>query len=107
MKGYEEKLKKSHDAEKAQRDQELNDIRTVLATKSGRRLVWRLLGKCRVFGSVWDGSAKVHYNSGQQDIGHYLMAEVLDADENLWFKMMSENRADEQRKKNKEEQDHE
>lgn len=73
-----------------QRLQELNDIKTVLATVSGRRLMWRLMGKCRTFSSVWEASAKIHYNAGQQDLGHFIMAEIVEADENLLFKMMKE-----------------
>lgn len=71
---------------------ELNDIRQVLSTVSGRRLLWRLMGNCRTFSSVWENkdSAKIHYNSGQQDIGHFIMAEIVEADENLLFKMMRE-----------------
>lgn len=77
--------------EKLGRDQELNDFRVVLNTKEGRRLVWRLMGKCNVFATVWDPSAKIHYNAGRQDLGHFIMAEVIAADENLLFQMMKEN----------------
>lgn len=77
------------------RHQELSDIRTVLASASGRRLLWRLMEKCRTFSSVWDNSARIHYNAGQQDIGHYVMAEIVDADENLLFKMMKEQKTEE------------
>lgn len=78
---------------------ELNDIRTVLASISGRRFVWRLMGKCRTFSSVWEpkDSAKIHYNSGQQDIGHFVMAEIVDADENLLLKMMKEAKSEQEK----------
>lgn len=78
--------------ERFSRDDQLSDIREVLASISGRRFVWRVLEKCQTFGSVWEPSAKIHYNSGQQDIGHFILAEITQADENLLFKMMTENK---------------
>ena len=74
------------------RRQELNDIKTVLSTKSGRRLYWRLLEYCKVFESIWESSARIHYNSGVQDVGHFLLSELVDSDENLLFKIMKENK---------------
>lgn len=78
--------------QKVKRKQELNDIRTVLGTKSGRRLVWRLMEHCKVFGKVYDDSpTKTAYYCGQTEIGKFIMSEVIDTDENLLFKLMSEN----------------
>lgn len=73
------------------RKDELKDIRAILKTHEGKRFVWRMLEKCKTFSSVWESSAKIHYNAGQQDIGHFLMAEIVNADENLLFEMMKEN----------------
>lgn len=66
--------------EQLKRDQELNDLRLVLATPAGKRLMWRILAECKTFGSVWHSSAMIHYNSGKQDVGHWLMAEIGSAD---------------------------
>ena len=88
----EKQVKKAVDKEITQRETELNDLRTVLSTPHGRRLVWRLLEKCRVFETIWESSAKIHYNSGQQDIGHFLMAEVVHADDQSLLEMMKENK---------------
>ena len=79
--------------EKDIRKQELNDIRTVLASSSGRRLLWRLMGRCKTFGSMFSADAiSMAYNSGQQDLGHFIMSEIVAADENLLLKMMRENK---------------
>lgn len=75
---------------KDRRNQELNDIRTVLSTVSGRRLLWRMMEHTKTFGSIWEPSAKIHYNSGKQDVGHFIMAEIMEADPNLFMKMMKE-----------------
>lgn len=44
----------------------------------------------KTFGSIWEPSAKIHYNSGKQDVGHFIMAEIMEADPNLFMKMMKE-----------------
>ena len=78
--------------EKRIREKELKDISSVLETKEGRRFVWRMLEHCKTFGSVMKGSAWTNYCSGQQDVGHYIMAEVVEADPEYLFLMMRENK---------------
>jgi hypothetical protein len=72
------------------RRQEMDDLRAVMNTPEGRRFIWRLMGHCRVFGSVWEASAKIHYNAGVQDVGHFLMAETTEADKDLFLQMQKE-----------------
>lgn len=84
-----EEEKKAH----RKRKEELTDIRTVLASSSGRNFLWRLLDKCGVFESTFtNDSLKMSYLSGQQDIGHFIMSEIVETDDRLLFKMMKENK---------------
>jgi hypothetical protein len=76
------------------RDRELNDLLSVMNTREGRRYVWRLLAHCKVFGSVWHGSALIHYNSGMQDVGHYILADINDLNPDLLVLMIKENKGD-------------
>ena len=85
-------VKEAEHKEKRGREQQLGDLRTILAMPEGRRLMWRLIGHCKVNGSIWEPSARIHYNSGMQDVGHFLMAEVGSAGEEFLFKMMTENK---------------
>ena len=80
--------------EKRGRQQELTDLRSVLKTAEGRRFVWRIMGHCKVFGSIWNQSAMIHYLAGKQDVGHFLLSEVTAADEDSLFLMMKESRAE-------------
>lgn len=91
----EEQVREAAKKVKFGRDRELSDLRAVLRTMEGRRLLWRLLGHCRVNGSVWEPSAKIHYNSGQQDVGHFVMSEIVEAGEEFLFQMMREARGEE------------
>jgi len=84
-------VNKAEKREELNRDSELNDIRAVLSTAEGQRFVWRLMEKCKTFNSIWQSSALIHYQSGQQDIGHFLMAEIVEADEELLFNLMKQN----------------
>jgi hypothetical protein len=72
------------------RERDMNDLRHVLNDVRGRRFVWKLLGHCRTFESIFEASAKIHYNSGRQDVGHYLLAEIGEANEEALFVMMRE-----------------
>lgn len=86
----ENQVKEARLTEKRIRERELGDLRYLLASAQGRRLIWRLLGHCKSFESVWEPSAKIHYNAGKQDVGHFLMAEIIAADENSFLQMMKE-----------------
>lgn len=73
------------------RDREIKDLQEILSLPSGRRFLWRLLSHCKTFGSIWEPSARIHYASGQQDIGHFVMAEIVASDESAFLQMMKEN----------------
>lgn len=83
------------DAERIDEDlleEQRNDIVTILNLPEGRRLVWRIMTKCNTFNSVKKFDNEHTYMAiGSQDLGHWLMAEVVNADENLLFNMMKEN----------------
>lgn len=72
-------------------------LRAVLQTVDGRALVWDLLERAGVFRSIYDQSARIHYNAGRQDFGHELLAAALDADEDAYLVMEQEARARQRR----------
>ena len=88
-----EEVKKAERKERDRRKQELNDIRTVCSSASGIRLVWRLLSKAGAFNSNFDpdSHASMSYLCGKQDFGRFIMSEVIEADPNLYIKMMKLN----------------
>lgn len=74
------------------RDRELSDLKIVLELPEGRRFIWRLLEQCKVFESIWHPSALIHHNSGKQDVGHFVMSEVVEASDERLLQMMKENK---------------
>ena len=86
------KVKRAELKEKDKRKQELNDLRTVLSSVSGRRIMWRLLEECKTFNTVFaDKHSVMSYMSGQQDLGHFIMSEIIAADPNLMIRLMKDN----------------
>lgn len=75
---------------------EIADLYNVMSSKSGRRFIWRLLGVCRPLQSIWEPSARIHYNAGQQDIGHWVIAETEKASLDLFHEMQREAREEEE-----------
>jgi len=59
-------------------EQERNDLRTVMATPEGQRVVWKWLAKGRVFAPCFDGSSRTFYREGRREFGLEIMSEVLD-----------------------------
>lgn len=81
-----------YDEQKAKERHEIHvgSLRQVLATAAGRLVLFALLDRASVFSSIWDASAKIHYNAGRQDFGHELMADALQADEQAYTTMLVE-----------------
>ncbi len=82
--------------EKLRRSRELEDLRVVMSTPEGRRVIWRLLSEFKVFGSVMrDGVERVMFLAGKQDAGHLIQGEAIAASEALYLLMQKEAFGDE------------
>ena len=79
--------------EEQRRIQELDDLRRVLATDPGRRVLMRILSHCRVFETITVQSSVIYTWSGMRDVGLFLMAQITAADELALLRMMQENMA--------------
>lgn len=87
-----EQLREARKKVKLNRENELDDIKAVLSSPEAKRFFWRILEHCKVFGSVFEQSSRIYYNSGMQDVGHFIMAEIADADPELIFQMQQQNK---------------
>lgn len=91
--GDRQQVEKAEKQTKFNREQELADLVALLDEPAGRRMLWRMLTHCKTFESIWDPSSKVHYNSGKQDVGHFLLAEIMAAKPAAFTQMMTEHNA--------------
>ncbi len=85
-------IEESKKKQKRLLEEKKSDLRKVLQTREGRNVMWRFLEEARVFNSIWEPSAKIHYNAGKQDFGHYLMAEIMNSDPDKYLLMVKENK---------------
>lgn len=83
-----DQVAKANEKIETRRERELNDLRVVLGTPEGQRLIWRFLSHCKTFESIWSPNAQIHYNSGMQDVGHFLMSEIVEAEPEALLRMM-------------------
>jgi len=88
----EKQVKSAKQREQDRLDNENADVRAILAMPGGRRFIWRLLTACKTYASVYEGNAKIHYNSGQQDVGHMIVDWITQADVDAFLMMMKENK---------------
>lgn len=68
------------------------DFRWLMSEPQGRRLVWRLMARCRVFEPVFNTHGGVmNFNEGRRDTGLYLLGEIDRLCPELFAVMAAEN----------------
>jgi hypothetical protein len=77
--------------DKNKRKTEQGDLRLLISTKWGRRLVWRILERTGQHRTSFTGNSTTFFNEGQRNIGLWLVDEVLSADTNQYLTMIKEN----------------
>ena len=76
-----------------QRNLELDDLRQVMATKQGRRFMWRLLGECGVMRQSFSTDASLmSFNEGRRSIGIPQVADLMQHAPEKYELMLSEHR---------------
>lgn len=85
-------VKKAGDVEKNRRRQELLDIKSVMETESGRRLIWRIVNViCHVDSQSSEHSgSQTYFNEGERNIGRILKSDVYEAAFDEYQKMERE-----------------
>ena len=86
----EAQVKAAPEKQKSKREKHLNKVRACLSSKDGRAYMWHLLGYCKVFEDIWVPSAEIHRLAGRQGVGHFLMKEIIEADESAYLQMQKE-----------------
>jgi len=81
-------VKKAKQKEKFNRDDELKDLKEILATNAGKRFIYRYLSKCGVFKSSFTGNSETFFREGERNIGLQLLADVQEADVNSLIDIM-------------------
>lgn len=88
-----EQVKHAAREQKDREDRFLDNLRTVLALREGRELIWELLTQSSIYESVVDRQPEMtYYHAGRQDFGHRLLSNTLRADGDLYVLMEQESR---------------
>jgi hypothetical protein len=86
-----DKNKESQKEYKNRRDRERDDLKTVLKKPEGRRVIWGILETCGVFKSSFAlNSMQGAFNEGKRDIGLALLADLNEAEPQMFAQMQSE-----------------
>jgi hypothetical protein len=81
------KVKAWEAAVKAQDDM---DLRGVLESEAGKRLLWRLFSECQVFDEIPIQSAESPFRLGKRSVGLWLLREVSGIQPDAIWKMSME-----------------
>jgi len=89
----EEQIARAKRLEAKQRSEELADLKMILSTASGRRLLWRILDKGGLWKTVYHPTgSQMNINVGMQNAGLFMQSEIVEADEDAYFTMQREAR---------------
>lgn len=87
----EEQVAEAQEKELRGRELELEDLRFVLGTPQGRRMIWRYLSRCGVYQTSFsENTNTTYFREGERNIGLVIHAEALEASSDLFLKMMQE-----------------
>jgi len=75
----------------SRRDREIEEIKQVLSTISGRKTLWRYMEKTGVFRTSFSTSAhQMAFLEGQRNIGLMILTDIKEADPDKYITMMLE-----------------
>ena len=71
-------------------DRELEDLKEVLSTKPGQRLIWRYIERCGVYTFASGDVGLVNFNEGRRSAGLEILKEVNEISPEVLISMMQE-----------------
>lgn len=90
--GEPEQVKELAKKQKTERERELDDLRAILATKQGRRFIWRLLGATELFSVSKVMNASIYALEGKREIGKLVFGDLMEAEPQAYLLMMKESK---------------
>lgn len=71
---------------------ELDDIKWLMGSRRGRRIVWRLLERTGIFRSSFTGNSETFFREGMRNVGLMLMAQINEVCPEQYTTMVQEQR---------------
>jgi len=82
------------EAAKQRHMREVNDFKSLMGQRFGRRIVYALLEKCGVYRSSFTGNSETFFNEGKRDIGLSYLAMVNEHCPDEFVAMLKEHKED-------------
>ena len=76
-----------------ERKNELNDLRSILETDSGKRFLQRLINRAAIFQPTYASGANPSdfaFMEGRREMGLFIIGEITQANSDAWIAMQSE-----------------
>lgn len=70
--------------------QSRDDLKFVMGSAQGRRVLKRVMNQCGVFRSSFTGNSETFFREGARNVGLYLHGQMLDADPNQYLLILQE-----------------
>jgi hypothetical protein len=86
-------LEKKQLDSKSVRDQELNDLKSILATDYGKRFLMRLIDRANLYQPTYGGGAQISdfaFMEGRREFGLYILGEITQANSDAWLAMQKQ-----------------
>lgn len=88
----EAQVKEAQGKDKRKADRAKEDLRFVLSSPNGRRVLWGVLEKCRIYtGSADNSGSWTYFNEGRRSVGLDLIADIIAIDQKLFIELQKEN----------------
>jgi hypothetical protein len=95
LRGQQEDKREAAAKQRAARKAEAGDIKWLMSSKQGRRLMWRMLRDARVFQLSFNTNAmQMAFNEGMRSVGNLLLDEVMTLCPDQFSVMEKEHRDD-------------
>lgn len=85
----EKQVKEATARKKLQDDQDDKDLKFLLNTPQGLRVLWGLIAKCGIYEPSFTGGSETFYKEGKRAIGLELRKEILACDPDAYIKMIN------------------
>jgi len=90
LRGQERAKLQSDERNKLSADQEKEDMKWLMGSTRGRRIVWRLLERTGVYRSSFTGNSETFFREGQRNVGLMLMAQINEFSPDQYALMLKE-----------------
>lgn len=78
-------------------------MKNVLASESGRSVIWGIMSSCDIFGTSMTGNSQTYFKEGKRALGLELLNEIIATDPSAWIDLQKENLSDIQKALNESE----